>query len=83
MDLPTPEYDRLGNMPMFRYEVGLRSLPAQSPDDIIGWKERYYYCKRRAPRVSMAFMHQGCCNMPTAIIMLLILLLLSLCLFIE
>lgn len=67
LELPTPEYDRLGNMPMFRYEVGMRdSLPAQNPDDIIGWKERYYYCKRRAPRVSMAFMHQGALNIPTS-----------------
>ena len=26
-------------------------------DDIVGWKERYYWNKRRAPQVTLAFMH--------------------------
>lgn len=56
-DLPTPEYDRMGNMPMFRYEAGENAgSGAVTPTDIIGWKERYYQWKRRFDRVSLAFM---------------------------
>lgn len=55
-DIPTPEFDRLGNMPMFRYEAGENSgQGAVTPTDIIGWKERYYYNKRRHPKVTLAF----------------------------
>ena len=55
-DIPTPEFDKLGNMPMFRYETGENSGTGfVSPTDIIGWKERYYYNKRRHPRVTLAF----------------------------
>lgn len=54
-DLPIPEYDRLGNVPMFRYEVGEATINPMSWTDIIGWKERYYQYKRRPARVSLAF----------------------------
>lgn len=55
-DIPTPEFDRLGNMPMFRYEAGENAgAGAVTPLDIIGWKERYYYNKRRHPKVTLAF----------------------------
>lgn len=57
-DLPTPEFDRLGNVPMYRYECGFRSQigPTQrSNSDIIGWKERYYQFKRKPARCTMAF----------------------------
>lgn len=55
-DIPTPEFDRLGNMPMFRYEAGENAGQGfVSPTDIIGWKERYYYNKRRHPKVTLAF----------------------------
>lgn len=56
-DLPTPELDRLGNMPMFRYEAGENAGSGiVTTRDIIGWKERYYYWKRRYDRVTLAFM---------------------------
>lgn len=56
-DLPTPEFDRMGNMPMFRYEAGENAgSGVVTTRDIIGWKERYYYWKRRYDRVSLAFM---------------------------
>ena len=56
-DLPTPEFDRLGNVPMYRYECGMKSTTPQykSLSDIIGWKERYYAFKRRPARASYAF----------------------------
>ena len=55
-DIPTPEFDRLGNMPMFRYEAGENAGSGSvSATDIIGWKERYYYNKRRHPKVTLAF----------------------------
>ena len=54
-DLPVPEFDRLGNLPMHRYELGhIRS--SDNFSDIVGWKERYYYWKRRFDKGSMAFM---------------------------
>ena len=57
-DIPTPEFDRLGNMPMFRYEAGSWSHNSQTTlNDIIGWKERYYFNKRRSPKTSLAFMN--------------------------
>ena len=53
-DIPTPEFDRLGNMPMFRYEAGSWSHNSQTTlADVIGWKERYYCNKRRAPKTSL------------------------------
>ena len=54
-DLPVPEFDRLGNQPVYRFEVGSRSISSQLPTDIIGWKERYYCWKRRSPRCTLAF----------------------------
>ena len=55
-DIPTPEFDRLGNMPMFRYEAGENAgSGVVTATDIIGWKERYYYNKRRHPKVTLAF----------------------------
>lgn len=54
-DLPVPEFDRLGNQPVFRFEVGCKRLISDSATDIIGWKERYYAWKRRAPRCTLAF----------------------------
>ena len=53
-DIPTPEFDRLGNVPMFRYETAAR-LSTQSPIDEIGWKERYYANKRRANKTTYGF----------------------------
>lgn len=56
-DLPTPEFDRLGNQPMFRYESGWDTLLNDTfySSEIIGWKERYYAFKRRYDRSTMAF----------------------------
>lgn len=54
-DLPVPEFDRLGNQPVFRFEVGSRSSSSQNATDIVGWKERYYAWKRRSPRCTLAF----------------------------
>ena len=57
-DLPTPEFDRLGNMPMFRFETGERSgTGAVTDTDIVAWKERYYWNKRRHPKATLAFMN--------------------------
>ena len=57
-DLPTPEFDRLGNMPMFRYETGeLAGSGVVTATDIVAWKERYYAFKRRHPKVTLAFMN--------------------------
>lgn len=52
-DIPTPEFDRLGNQPMFRSEVGIAGTLDAS--DIIGWKERYYSFKRKADKTTIAF----------------------------
>lgn len=57
-DFPTPEYDRLGNVPMFRYETGM--LPDSTNyqmSDLIGWKERYYQNKRKYDKTTYAFGH--------------------------
>lgn len=55
-DLPTPEFDRLGNVPMYRYETGMKpQSSAFTMSDIIGWKERYYQYKRKYDRTSFAF----------------------------
>ena len=57
-DIPTPEFDRLGNMPMFRFETGERNGSGTVTDtDIVGWKERYYWNKRRHGKVTLAFMN--------------------------
>ena len=55
-DIPVPEFDRLGNVPMFRYEAGENAgTGVVTATDIIGWKERYYYNKRRHAKVTLAF----------------------------
>lgn len=57
-DFPVPEFDRLGNTPMYRYETGM--LPQSSGynfTDLIGWKERYYQFKRKYPKTTLAFGH--------------------------
>lgn len=55
-DFPCPEFDRLGNIPMYRYETGSSNVLGQQFTDVIGWKERYYQWKRRPNRSSLAFM---------------------------
>lgn len=57
-DIPTPEFDRLGNQPMFRGEVGWTDRTGtdeRTNADIIGWKERYYSFKRKPNKVTYAF----------------------------
>ena len=39
---------------MFRYECGSKGSGG-SDTAIIGWKERYYYNKRRSPKTTLAF----------------------------
>ena len=58
-DLPTPEFDRLGNMPMFRYETGMmpQTGGTYAMTDLIGWKERYYQFKRKYDKTTLAFGH--------------------------
>ena len=56
-DFPIPEYDRLGNQPMFRCETGYVEQSSSSFEfDIVGWKERYYAWKRRPAKISAAFL---------------------------
>lgn len=59
IEFPQPEFDRLGNEPMFAREFNEWRRTNPSPVDIAGWKERYYAYKRRYPRVTKAFNHQG------------------------
>lgn len=57
-DIPTPEFDRLGNQPMFRGEVGWTDRTGtdeRTNSNIIGWKERYYSFKRKPNKVTYAF----------------------------
>lgn len=54
IDLPVPEYDRLGNQPVYQYEAGVVDTN-QSMTNLVAWKERYYQWKRRKPRVSIGF----------------------------
>lgn len=60
-DLPVPEFDRLGNVPMYRYE-GLPGNGTGSVTDIVGWKERYYQFKRKMPKATLAFFSQNGIN---------------------
>lgn len=56
LDIPVPEYDRLGNQPMFYREFENHDVPADILTQNAGvWKERYYCNKRRYDRVSQAF----------------------------
>ena len=64
VELPTPEFDRLGNMPLYKKEIvqysGAQSASNPTPwNTIVAWKERYYANKRRYNRVSSAFRHPG------------------------
>ena len=54
-DLPIPEFDRMGNVPMYYYEAGVQLLSTPFTN-IAGWKERYYYWKRRYDKLTTAFM---------------------------
>ena len=55
-DFPTPEFDRLGNQPMFRYECGFNSNNSSFDNtDIVAWKERYYAFKRKYDKLTFAF----------------------------
>ena len=67
-DFPVPEFDKLGNQPMFRYEAGNRDTSSHTdPDtgeiiddylmtDQIGWNKRYQQWKSRFARATSAFM---------------------------
>lgn len=62
-DLPTPEFDRLGNVPMYRYECGYRKeIGSRSQSDIIAWKERYYQFKCKPARLTTAFINPNGAN---------------------
>ena len=54
-DLPVPEFDRLGNQPVFRYQVGDTYNSPDQATDLVAWKERYYEWKRRSPKCTLAF----------------------------
>ena len=55
-DFPTPEFDRLGNEPMYRYEVGYNTLESgMNIYDQIGWQERYKANKRKYDKCTYAF----------------------------
>ncbi len=67
-DFPVPEFDLLGNQPMFRFEAGNRDTSTHvDPDsgaiiddfkmtDQIGWNKRYQQWKNRFARTTAAFM---------------------------
>ena len=67
-DFPVPEFDRMGNQPMFRFEAGNRDTSITTdPDsgqiidlykmtDQIGWNKRYQQWKNRFARATAAFM---------------------------
>ena len=61
-DFPVPEFDRLGNQPMFRYEVGNRYINPSDPSDEtlmtdqIGWNKRYQQWKNQPAYATCAFM---------------------------
>ena len=56
-DFPVPEFDRLGNQPMYRFECGYDEdqYSTFANTDIIGWKERYYAFKRKYDKCTHAF----------------------------
>lgn len=56
-DLPVPEYDRLGNVPMYLYESYVMPSTGATPNytNIVGWKERYYQFKRKYNRCTVGF----------------------------
>lgn len=61
-DFPVPEFDRLGNQPVFRYEVGNRYINPSDPTDYtsmtdqIGWNKRYHQWKNQPAYATCAFM---------------------------
>lgn len=61
-DFPVPEFDRLGNQPVFRYEVGNRYVNPSDPTDYtsmtdqIGWNKRYQQWKNQPAYATCAFM---------------------------
>lgn len=60
-DFPVPEYDRMGNQPIYRFEAGNINNDSAvgtvtSMTDIIGWNMRYQQWKKRSSTSSLAFM---------------------------
>lgn len=65
-DFPVPEFDKLGNQPMFRFEAGNRDTSTTTEGgqiidlykmtDQIGWNKRYQQWKSRYSRATAAFM---------------------------
>ena len=60
-DFPVPEFDRMGNQPIFRYEIGNRNSDSllgtvTQMTDQVGWNLRYQQWKKRASRTTLAFM---------------------------
>lgn len=60
-DFPVPEFDRMGNQPIFRYEIGNRNSDSllgtvTQMTDQVGWNMRYQQWKKRAARTTLAFM---------------------------
>ena len=60
-DFPVPEFDRMGNQPVYRYEIGNRNSDSTigtvtSMTDQIGWNMRYQEWKKRAGTTTLAFM---------------------------
>lgn len=60
-DFPVPEFDRMGNQPVYRYEAGNRNADSNvgtvnSMTDVIGWNLRYQQWKKRPASCSLAFM---------------------------
>ena len=60
-DFPVPEFDRLGNQPIFRFEIGNRNSDSllgtvTQMTDQVGWNMRYQQWKKRASRTTLAFM---------------------------
>ena len=60
-DFPMPEFDRMGNQPIFRYEIGNRNSDSllgtvTQMTDQVGWNMRYQQWKKRPSNTSLAFM---------------------------
>lgn len=58
-DLYKPEYDHLGQQPIFGYESNVSGNVAS---DINGWQYRYEQYKRRFDRTTLAFSNNGTLN---------------------
>ena len=59
-DFPVPEFDRLGNVPMYNFEGQVPSELVNTA--IAGWKERYYQFKRKMPKITFAFFNESGLN---------------------